>query len=598
MTWPMPRRIPKAAATVVNALLDEYFRLRGEQDAGRNEQVIKALEQERDRRNREVTQKRDAVRELARQVTGKDPYAGAAESTIVIDYPLAHLQNQLAKAEVEREVLKARIKACQDAQERPISDAMIENKIDMHSEVLQVKREIVDLQMELKSLESYAKRGDKDPVYQQISQQIQKSQQFLTLLRKDLQKRLRVELQSAAAAKRDEQIAALQAELDSQQITADMLRKQYDSQIADVKQTSGDTLQLRFKQGELDRIEKVYAMISERIVELRTSPRAERVIVIQRALVPTAPIEVFPFRSLLLAALGGFSLPFALALGSEKLIRRAGDATNLENVSQLPVVGEIAQLPSRQTMANRRSRLRVAGEIARIPPHRRGAAHRNAAPIGLDLRMFQESIDALRTTLMLAEDLRDVRILAVTSAATHEGKDQRGHAVGGELGDHQNKPTLLIDGDMRSPNLHDIFEVPLQPGLTEILEGIASFEDAIVSTAYSHLDLLPAGKLASNPHRLLGNVEPTALIQSIPEKYAYVIIDSPPVLAASESLVLAAMADASLVCVLRDVSRIDQIKRAYQRLLNAGAKPVGLVLNGVPTKSYAYHYGAYGDGGW
>ena len=76
----------------------------------------------------------------------------------------------------------------------------------------------------------------------------------------------------------------------------------------------------------------------------------------------------------------------------------------------------------------------------------------------------------------------------------------------------------------------------------------------------------------------------TAFLQSIPDKYRYIIIDTPPVLAASESLVLATMADASLVCVLRDVSRIDQIKKAYQRLTIAGGKPVGLVLNGVPTK--------------
>jgi hypothetical protein len=65
------------------------------------------------------------------------------------------------------------------------------------------------------------------------------------------------------------------------------------------------------------------------------------------------------------------------------------------------------------------------------------------------------------------------------------------------------------------------------------------------------------------------------------------------VLAASESLILATMADATLVCVLRDVSRIDQIKKAYHRLLVAGGKPVGLVLNGVPTKTYAFNHGCY-----
>jgi capsular exopolysaccharide synthesis family protein len=146
---------------------------------------------------------------------------------------------------------------------------------------------------------------------------------------------------------------------------------------------------------------------------------------------------------------------------------------------------------------------------------------------------------------------------------------------------------------MRSPNLHEIFDVPLQPGLAETLEGKASIEAAVVSTSCPHLDLLPAGKLAGNPHQLLGNIEPSALIRSIPERYSYVVIDTPPVLAASEALILATMADATLVCVLRDVTRIDRVKKAYQRLLMAGGKPVGLVLSGVPTKSYAYHYGNY-----
>jgi Mrp family chromosome partitioning ATPase len=91
----------------------------------------------------------------------------------------------------------------------------------------------------------------------------------------------------------------------------------------------------------------------------------------------------------------------------------------------------------------------------------------------------------------------------------------------------------------------------------------------------------------------LGNGAMATLLKNIPLKYRYVVIDTSPVLAASETLVLTSASDASLVCVMRDVSRIDQLKKTYERLLAAGSKPVGLVINGIPTKSYAYRYGSY-----
>jgi tyrosine-protein kinase Etk/Wzc len=85
-----------------------------------------------------------------------------------------------------------------------------------------------------------------------------------------------------------------------------------------------------------------------------------------------------------------------------------------------------------------------------------------------------------------------------------------------------------------------------------------------------------------------------ALLAKIPSSYRYVVIDTPPVLAASESMVLSRAADATLICAMKDISRVDQVARTYERLLAAGSNPVGTVLNGVPTKQYAYRYGAYG----
>ena len=106
--------------------------------------------------------------------------------------------------------------------------------------------------------------------------------------------------------------------------------------------------------------------------------------------------------------------------------------------------------------------------------------------------------------------------------------------------------------------------------------------------------MLTAGRLQTNPHKLIGNAF-RDILEEARKQYRYIVIDSPPVLAASESLVLCKVADASLVCAMRNVSRLDQVHMVCSRLQAAGAKPAGIVLNGVPTKRYAYDYG-YGYG--
>ncbi len=155
------------------------------------------------------------------------------------------------------------------------------------------------------------------------------------------------------------------------------------------------------------------------------------------------------------------------------------------------------------------------------------------------------------------------------------------------------KPLLLIDGDMRSPDIHSVFEIPLEPGLAKVLTGECSLEEAIVTSWSSNVHLLPAGRLEASPHKLLGNGAWKSLMAKIPARYRYVMIDTPPVLAASEALVLAKAADATLVCVMRDVSRMDQVRKTIERLAAAGSRPVGTVLSGVSTRHYASRYGDY-----
>ncbi len=286
---------------------------------------------------------------------------------------------------------------------------------------------------------------------------------------------------------------------------------------------------------------------------------------------PATPVEVFPYRNMTLAVLAGLCLPFALVVAWERLVGRVSDSLTLERQSHVSVLGEIAHLPVRTPVAHSSASARIRH----------------------DLRLFEESIDSLRTSLTLSEEFGNLRVLAVTSAANREGKTSVASQLAVSFTRATGKPLLLIDGDMRCPDIHNVFDVPLEPGLAKVLSGECSLEEAIVTSWSDLVHLLPAGRLEVSPHSLLGNGAWTSLMAKIPPFYRYVLIDTPPVLSASEALVLAKSADASLVCVMRDVSRVDQIRRILDRLAAAGGHPVGLVLNGVPAKNYSYRWGDY-----
>jgi capsular exopolysaccharide synthesis family protein len=564
---------PKSAMQVVNAVVDRYFQHREDEKNSRSGDVIKILEEEQKIRRNSLQKLRETVREAAKNITGKDPFAGNGESVAVVNHPVADIQKGLVSAEVEQTVLEARLMAAKEAAACPleIPDSMVARKLEEHPQIVRMKQELYDLQTQLKNLDVITVRREKDPEYNRLSQEIKATEKYLQDSEKELRGKIREELQTAVASKYKEQIAALESQLASCKKTVEVLNDKYQVSLKNIKQSSGDSVELRLDQMELDRAEKLDGLIAQRILELRTEKGApERVTLFEKAEMPTAPINA-PYKNMLLALLAGLGLPFGLALGWEKLQRRVGDAAILENEARHRVLGEIARLPSRPL-----------GSSSRAPNH-----------LALEMRMFEESIDSLRTNLMLDEELRHVRFLAVTSATNHEGKTSVAAQLALSLARATESPILLIDGDTRAPDLHNIFDMPLEPGLTKVLEGSCLIEEAIITVGKSNLDVLPAGKLESNPHQLLGNGSQDAFRKSIPDRYRYVIIDTPPILAASESLMLASLADASIVCVLRDVSRIDQVRKAYDRLQSTGGNPVGLVLNGVPSKSYAYHYGSY-----
>jgi len=568
--------VPKNAATIVNAVVDAYFELRGQDEAERVQRVIELLEEERERRSADLARLRENVREMTKMATGKDPFKTESAATLeMLEYPLHSVQSKLVRAEVQQEILKAQIKAYEEmTSNEPVEvpDAVVDRAVEEAEDVQNLKAAIFAKRAKLEQIEAVSAKGDKDPFYKQLAAEIERNEETLQEVRAKLRPMIKAEMTSTLINSQQAGLANMRSSLQGWEITSGALQARYEEELKKAQQGTGETLALEFKRAELQREQAVFDLITGRVVALRTEQRAPaRVTLLREAETPRKPVELVPVKKMAFVALAVFCLPFGLAVLWERVVRRVTDPDNLEQHANLSVVGEIARLPTRASVS-------------------KGTA---LARGGRNLRMFEESIDSLRTRLVLSESLRDMKVVVVTSAANNEGKTSVAVQLAVSIARSTGEPTLLIDGDMRSPDIHGVLQTELSPGLAEVLAGENTLQEAIVTDWSDYVHILPAGNAQVSPHKLLGNGTLEALFDETRQSYRYIIVDTPPVLAASEALVLARAADATLICAMRDISRIDQVKKTHERLVNAGAQPVGVVLNGISTSRYAYRYGNY-----
>lgn len=204
-----------------------------------------------------------------------------------------------------------------------------------------------------------------------------------------------------------------------------------------------------------------------------------------------------------------------------------------------------------------------------------------------------ESYRQVRTNLRFASVDAPLRSVAVTSALSGEGKTLTSANLAIAIS-QTGALTLLVDGDLRKPAQHRQFMVPSHTGLTTVLVGLIPLEDAVQPTGVDHLWLLPAGEIPPNPAELIQSATMRSLHQELLNRYDFIVYDSAPVLAAVETMDLAAIAGAAILVVRAESTSKDAIHHAAEQLRRSQANIVGTILNGVKdsgTYGYEYSYG-------
>lgn len=203
-----------------------------------------------------------------------------------------------------------------------------------------------------------------------------------------------------------------------------------------------------------------------------------------------------------------------------------------------------------------------------------------------------EAYRVLRTNLQYSSPDNPVRSIMVTSATSGEGKSTTTVNLAVTFA-QSGKNVLLVDGDLRKPSIHKAFALNNVSGLSSLIVSGDSVKRVALLSWIDNLSIIPSGPIPPNPAELLSSKRAKDLFNMFVEEYDMVIIDSPPVGAGSDALILSTLAGGTLFVV--DYGKIpkERAKAAVNQLKNINANILGVIMNRVPIRGTGYNYYEY-----
>ena len=342
----------------------------------------------------------------------------------------------------------------------------------------------------------------------------------------------------------------------------------------------GDALiDYQLKQREFETSRTLYESLNQRLRTAGVEAGLESldIEIVDEAQLPATPVVQNQtgtiLSTLVFSLLGGVVIAFLL----ESLDTGLRGVAEIEQITELP---SLAVIP--------RSRRSNAEEAVQLT-----TAQRNVAVLSKPKSQFAEAFRSLRTSLMLSTAGHPPRVMLFTSATPSEGKTTAATNLAAVLAQGDSR-VLLIDGDLRRPNVHHRFGLNGRVGLTTLLTGATTLEETIQHVPeLPNLDVISSGPVPPLPTEMLASDSMRALLVRLSGLYTHVIIDSPPILSVTDGVILSREADAVVLVVRHGKSNKHVVRRARDLLLRSGASITGIVLNAIDVSSPEY-YGYYG----
>lgn len=337
-------------------------------------------------------------------------------------------------------------------------------------------------------------------------------------------------------------------------------------------------LQRRYLQlyREVEVKQQLYTALLNSYQQLRIAKAGEigNVRIVDTAVEPIEPIAPKKLLILILSLfLGGF-LGTLLALLRNMMRSGIKDSTQIENELDLPVYATVPRSPVQE------SRIKILKKKKNIPI----LAVKNSDDIAI------ESLRSMRTAIHFALSSARNNLITISGPAPEVGKSFISTNLATILA-QSDKRVLIIDADLRRGYLHKYFNYDVQPGLTEFLNSEQTLDAVIRTTEVPGLSIISRGKSPANPSELLSSAQFKTLLEQLSDKFDHVIIDTPPVLAVTDGIIISQYTGVNLVIARYAKTQMKELELTLNRFEQAGVKVNGFILNDIQRSSAGYGYG-------
>ncbi|HYM79304.1 MAG TPA: polysaccharide biosynthesis tyrosine autokinase [Candidatus Dormibacteraeota bacterium] len=552
---------PQMAANVVNTLMQTYvennFKARFESTMQASDWLSKQLV---DLQMKVETSQQKLVRyQKEHEILGTD------EKQNITMEKLDELNKELTNAETERMDKEALYRLVESGD----PDAIVSSASSLEDQGSQAGSQLLgtlrakEAELKIQAADMSTQFGPSYPKLTQLNNQL-----------KEIDTQIQAEMKKMAAKIRGQYTTALQRE--------NMLHAALEKQKQEANKLNESAIEYSLLKRDVDTNRQLYEGLLEKLKAAGVSAglKSNNFRIVDSARPPTTPIEPNIPRNLLFAAVLGLASGVGLAFlleGLDNTVRTTEQAQAISGVASLGMI-PLGSKSAREGPNPKRMVIATSKEAVELVTQVRPQSQ------------MAESYRALRTSLLLSNLGAPPRVIMVTSALPQEGKTTTSINTAVVLA-QKGVRVLLIDADLRRPSIHKTLGMGPRSGLSNVLTGSTTLEEAITrTTILPNLFVLPAGTPPPNPAELLASSNMRDVLTQLGEQYDHIVIDTPPSLSVTDAVVLSPRADAVVLVIRSGQTTKQALRRSRDILMQVNAKVVGVLLNAVDLSSPDYYY--------
>lgn len=556
---------PAEVAQIVNAVIDSYIEYHATSKRSTASEVLKILQKEKIHRDKELSKSFTRLLEFTRE----NGVVSLEKSDVHIVFKrLSKLSSALTDAQLETINAKADYEAVlsmADEPEKIKQFAMAQPSAGVRVFVTdvetQLRSELRDMEIELRNVRYHC--TEDHPSTQAVLGKIA-----------EIKEQLKEEVKNFA----DAYLEVMRLEWTTAKQREAELQSSFDAQQQAALDLSVKATEYYMLDSDLKRNEKLCDILDDRIKELNVTEEAGalNISILEVARPEDKPSKPQKAKVVGIALALGLMSGWGFAFLCKWLDYRLRTADEISAVFGVPILGIVPTMPRKQSVVDR-------GQKVHLEPK----------------SIVAEAYRTIRTAVFFGVPKDQAKTILVTSPASGDGKTSLVSNLAITMA-QAGQRTLILDADFRKPMQHNIFEIDNEKGLSSVVAGNITLDEVIQPGPVKGLDLLPCGPGVPNPSEILNSDAFSKTLKKLSERYDRIIVDSPPVRPVTDSQILAAICDITLIVLRAEKSTKRLSQQTRDDLLSVGAHIFGVVVNDVSRKHsrYGYYtsYGYYGYG--